>query len=566
MPDPERILDLLVEWEERRRQGKTATAEELCPDDPVMREALRRRIRQRERVHALLDLPGDETKFDTSPVAAVVPVVDGYEIVEVLGRGGMGVVYRAQQTALQRPVALKMILAGASAGEHERQRFRTEAEAVARLHHPNIVQIYEVGEQNGCPYLALELVPGSSLAQQLDGTPLPPRRAAQLVLALARAVQHAHQQGIVHRDLKPANVLLTPEGTPKIADFGLAKRLDADLGQTQTGAVLGSPSYMAPEQAEGRRHDIGPAADVYALGALLYELLTGRPPFKGETLLETLEQVRTREPLPPRVLQPKLPRDLETICLKCLEKQPGHRYPSAEVLAADLQRFLDDEPISARSFTVFDHVARAIRHSRVDANFRAWSTRVLAMAPLPLLAHLIVFLLFRQRREFAVIALSVTALTVGLVMAVIFLTNRGAFRLVASDQRRHLISTWLGHMTALALVPFVVVVVAPLRQPNDLLLIYPLWAILAGLTFFAQGVNAGIMYLVGGGCFGLALLTTWEPTWAPVEVGAFMSTNLTVQGLFLRRLGRESLAEKPPASRSVSTVTDGRPGGASGGG
>src|SRR5262249_19851255 len=198
--------------------------------------------------------------------SAALPVIDGYEMEELLGRGGMGLVFKATQKALKRHVALKIIVSGAHASAGERARFRTEAEAVARLHHPGIVQIYEVGEQAGCPYLALEFVSGGSLAQHLDGKPMPPRRAAQLLLDLARAVQHAHEQGIVHRDLKPANVLLTETGVAKITDFGLAKLLDVEQGQTRTGAVLGSPSYMAPEQAAGKVRAIGPATDVYALG------------------------------------------------------------------------------------------------------------------------------------------------------------------------------------------------------------------------------------------------------------------------------------------------------------
>jgi WD40 repeat protein len=273
--------------------------------------------------------------------------VPGYEILGELGRGGMGVVYRARQLSLNRIVALKMILAGSHAGAQDLARFRAEAEAVARLQHPNIVQIFEVGEHEGLSFFTLEFVDGGSLADQLDGTPLPLRRAAQLVRTLATAVSAAHEQGVVHRDLKPANVLLTQDGRPKITDFGLAKRLDT-AGQTQTGAVMGTPGYMAPEQAGGRSKNIGPLADVYALGAILYELLTGRPPFKAETPLDTMLQMLGEEPVPPSRLNRKIPPDLETICLKCLAKDPRRRYPSARVLANDLKHFLDGKPITAR--------------------------------------------------------------------------------------------------------------------------------------------------------------------------------------------------------------------------
>ena len=260
----------------------------------------------------------------------------------------MGVVYKARQVRLNRPVALKMILAGAHAGAEAAARFLAEAEAVAKLQHPNIVQIFHIGEHDGLPYFEMEYVGGGSLADRLDGTPRPPREAARLVETLAGAMAEAHRLGIVHRDLKPANILLTPEGAPKVADFGLAKLLNVESGLTRTDSILGSPSYMAPEQAEGKTKEVGPAADVYALGAILYELLTGRPPFRGATVLETLEQVKTAEPVPPSRLVPGLPRDVETIALKCLQKDPGRRYESAAALAEDLRRFLAGEPIVAR--------------------------------------------------------------------------------------------------------------------------------------------------------------------------------------------------------------------------
>jgi WD40 repeat protein len=301
------------------------------------------------------------TQAGPAPVA--IPVVAGYEIEGVLGRGGMGVVYRARQSSLKRLVALKMILAGAHAGDRDLTRFRSEAEAVAQLRHPNIVQIYEVGEQDGLPYFSLEHLPGGSLAQQLNGIPWPARRAAELVEVLAGAVHAAHQQGIVHRDLKPANVLLAEDGTPKVTDFGLAKRLDAASGQTQSGAIVGTPSYMAPEQASGRGKEVGPAADVYALGAILYELLTGRPPFRAESPLDTVLQVVSEEPVPPGRLVPRLPRDLETICLKCLQKEPARRYASAALLAEDLHRFQAGEPVQARPVGALGRLGRWCRRN-----------------------------------------------------------------------------------------------------------------------------------------------------------------------------------------------------------
>jgi WD40 repeat protein/serine/threonine protein kinase len=308
------------------------------------------------------DIPADLPRF-----------VGDYEILHELGRGGMGVVYKARHTWLDRIVALKMILAGGYAGEQERDRFHTETQAIARLQHPYIVQIYEVGEIDGKPYCALEFCAGGSLANRLHGTPLPPREAAVLVAKLASAMGAAHRAGIVHRDLKPANILLASTGDgpssvapepdvsatgdrappteyaqPKITDFGLAKRLDATTGQTASGAIVGTPSYMAPEQAGGRIKEVGPLADVYALGAILYELLTGRPPFKAAMAVDTLLQVLSEDPVPPSRLQPKVPRDLETICLKCLQKEPAKRYASAAAFGKDVRRYLDGKPVLAR--------------------------------------------------------------------------------------------------------------------------------------------------------------------------------------------------------------------------
>ena len=294
-------------------------------------------------IPATLTAAGTTTPRD-APTGFAPP---GYEVLGELGRGGMGVVYRARHVALDRPVALKVVLGATHAGPDQLTRFRAEATAAARLGHPNIVQVYEVGEHAGQPYFSLELVDGGTLADRLRGEPQPARLAAELVRTLARAVEHAHSRGIVHRDLKPGNVLLA-DGVPKVTDFGLAKQSTGDSHLTQTGQVLGTPSYMAPEQAAGRGHEVGPAADVYALGAILYECLTGRPPFRAAAVMDTVLQVLHDEPVPPSRLQPKLPRDLETVCLKCLAKKPEHRYASAVALADDLDRFLNGESVRAR--------------------------------------------------------------------------------------------------------------------------------------------------------------------------------------------------------------------------
>jgi tetratricopeptide (TPR) repeat protein len=297
------------------------------------------------------------TTIEAASPPAVVP---GFRLERELGRGGMGVVYLATQDGLNRQVALKMVLSGDHASATEKRRFLAEAEAVAAVRHPGVVQVFDFGTHDGRPYFALEFLPGGSLTARLNGTPLPPREAAGLVEQIARAVQAAHDAGVIHRDLKPGNILFDAAGAPKVTDFGLARKGDTQSGLTATGAVLGTPSYMAPEQAEGRK-DVGPAADVYAVGAVLYECLTGRPPFRAATPLETIHQVLKDEPVPPSRFSPKLPRDVETICLKCLSKDPRKRYPTAGAVADDLNRFLTGEPIVARPATVLEKYWRAIR-------------------------------------------------------------------------------------------------------------------------------------------------------------------------------------------------------------
>jgi serine/threonine protein kinase len=303
--------------------------------------------------------------------------IAGYELLGILGRGGMGIVYKARQVALNRIVALKMILSGEHASLESLNRFYSEAKAIARLQHPNIVQIYEIGRSSAHPYVSLEYLEGGCLQEQLARNSQTPRQAAQLIETLARAVYYAHRQGIIHRDLKPGNILLAADGTPKITDFGLAKQVEDDITQTRTGVILGTPAYMSPEQAQGSGSAIGPATDIYALGAILYDLLTGRPPFEGTTVLDTLQMVQSADPVPPQRLQPSIPADLQTICLKCLHKAPAHRYLTAQDLADDLRRFLDGQPIQARPTPFWERVLKWVRRRPAQAALLAAGAAVL---------------------------------------------------------------------------------------------------------------------------------------------------------------------------------------------
>jgi tetratricopeptide (TPR) repeat protein len=398
MPGDPRVQELLEELLESGHKP-----EEVCRRSPELLSEVLKRWHRLHACEAELDAwfppPGNAARVD-NPLAVEqggeLPRIPGYEVQELLGRGGMGVVFRARHLSLNRIVALKMALAGAYAGPRERERFQREAEAVAGLRHPNVVQIHDVGDSDGRPYYTMEFVEGGSLAQKLAGTPRPASQAAALVASLAAAVESAHQGGIVHRDLKPANVLLTTDGTPKISDFGLARRFAGEPDLTWSGTVVGTPSYMPPEQARGKSLAVGPAVDIYALGAILYELLTGRPPFRGATPEETVQQVIAQDPVPPSRLNGKVPRDLETICLKCLQKDPERRYATAAALADDLHRFERGEPIAARPVGRPERVMTWIRRNPTAA---ALLFTVLALMGLAVVAGMREWAVAAERRQ-----------------------------------------------------------------------------------------------------------------------------------------------------------------------
>jgi eukaryotic-like serine/threonine-protein kinase len=501
----------------------------------------------------------------SAPGPSRLPAIPGYEILGELGRGGMGVVYKAKDVRLGRLVALKMILGGSHAGPSETERFRTEAQAVARLHHPNVVQIYEVGEQGGLPFFSLEYVEGGSLEARLRGKPLTPADAARLVEALAGAMQAAHEAGIVHRDLKPGNVLLqrsavsgqqsaeplsadrcplTADCSPKVTDFGLAKKLD-EVSKTQTGSVMGTPSYIAPEQAEGRK-DVGPLADVYALGAILYECLTGRPPFLAATTMDTLMQVISDDPAPPRQLNPAVPRDLEAVCLKCLQKDPRRRYASAADLAGDLCRFLAGELVQAQQSGLIDRLAGALDRVQLQASFASYGSLLLWLAPVMFLPEIWVSVVVANDWPPPLLALGQFGRAATFLLLVGW--HRGWHLLPRGSSERQLWAVWGGYLAACFVMGLCGRLVP--QSPNVTetrleVFFYPPLAALTALAFFALAGNFwGYCAVLGAGFLALGFVMTLDLRLAPLEFGSAWAVVLLILGLRLRRLGREAA---PPA-------------------
>jgi serine/threonine protein kinase len=559
-PEPSDVTD------RERRRNKILAA---CLEDSELAAELMEFFADRDRLKRLarplapgpvapapayaLTLPFNElTGAEPAPVRA--RTFGDYELLAEIARGGMGVVYKARQKGLNRVVALKMILAGDLAGADERQRFRTEAEAAARLRHPNIVAVHEVGEVEGQLFFSMEFIEGRTLAQRLIGGPVPGRTAAGYVGQLARAVHYAHRQGILHRDLKPSNILLDPDDRPYVTDFGLAKRLDAGASAvTRTGAVVGTPSYMAPEQAAGKIKELGPACDVYGLGAVLYELLTGRPPFRSDTPLDTVLHVLEREPVPPRLLNPKIDPDLQTICLKCLEKEPARRYASAEELAADLQRYLDGESILARSYNILARLTRALhKPSHREADLHAWSSLLLLLAGIFFFGHLLTFVLLQTNQPYRYIFLSRSSQL--LLGGAAFWVYRRRDPLPSNAAERQIWLIWLGALAAFAISSLACRLLlrcdvltegeaAPASWREEIA--YPFSATVTGLAFFVMGGSYGSRYYAFSlAFFALALLLPLRLEWASLAYGLLWALCLVVIARHLRRQGAEATAEQ----------------------
>lgn len=381
----QQLAEIVAAQLDKMQRGQSLDMDALVAEHPT----LAKQIHEVWPALLLADVAGHSATIDQEPTSsqrgfgsvllgsdqtpeAIPSRMGDYELVEQIGRGGMGVVFRARQLSLGRLVAVKMIQRERLSSEHERQRFLAEAQATARLDHPGIVPVYEVGEFDGHPFFSMQLITGQTLSERLADGPLPQREAATLLAAVARAIGHAHEQGILHRDIKPSNIIIGADGRPLVTDFGLAKIIDAGNSLTNTGSILGTPSYMSPEQAAGRGGSTGPAADIYSLGTVLYHTLTGRPPFIASSPIEMALKIIEHDPPLPRLLEPTIDRDLEMIVIRCLQKPPDLRYPSAEALADDLESFVRDEPVKARGGTFYDIVGRWFRETHHASVLENW--------------------------------------------------------------------------------------------------------------------------------------------------------------------------------------------------
>jgi len=540
-----RLAELIDELLVRAREGESIDIEAVAHDHSEMATDLRQlwttamiandlgsaaALLLEVDLEETIDSPSNSID-EQSNDAAVGKVVGDYELLEELGRGGMGVVYRARQQSLGRIVALKMILRGELASECDLTRFRAEAEATARLNHPQIVPLYEVGEYDSRPFYSMKLIEGQTLSRRLAEGPLSSRAAAELLLPVCRAVAAAHEQGVLHRDLKPANILIDAEGQPHVSDFGLAKRINtpseslpAGESLTQSGAIVGSPSYMAPEQAAGDRGEIGPASDVHSLGAVLYHMLTGRPPFQASTPVDTLLMVLEQEPLPPRMFNPAIDPELELICVKCLQKPTDLRYASAAALADDLQAYLNNEPISARSGNITQIVGRLFRETHHAAVLENWGVLWMWHALV-----LLVLCLFTN-------AMQLGGVTSRLPYLSVWVFGSGTWAFVFWNLRRRagpitFIERQIAHVWAASMIASTLLYLVEYVLGMGVLSLSPVLGLITGMVFFVKaGILTGKFYFQSAALFATSAVMAVYPTYGVAFFGLVSAVCFFVPG------------------------------------
>lgn len=529
----ERLAMLLADLTDAVQRGDAVDLDVVCGEHPDLAQHLRElwgavMVADAAGSHCREGMP-DEQDDSSSSILELPCRFGDYELLEELGRGGMGVVYRARQIGLDREVAVKMTLRGELSSVEDRKRFRAEAEAAARLDHTGIVPVHEVGELEGRPYFSMKYIRGPTLSQMLANGPLPPHEAARILTAVARAIHFAHKNGVLHRDLKPSNILIDEDGQPHLTDFGLAKQIADAASITKSGAVLGTPAYMAPEQAGGARGEVSPASDVYSLGAILYHMLTGRPPFQAASPVDTVLMVLEQDPAPPRVVNAKADRDLEMIALRCLQKPPDLRYESAESLSGDLDAYLEDRPIAARSgrfLQVLSRLFRETHHATVLENWGLlWMWHSLVVLIACSLTNVLYLLELHERWHY------VTLWTAGLgAWAAVFWALRRRVGPVTFVERQ-IAHVWAAAMVAIGLLFFVETAFG-----WGELELAPVLGLITGMMFFIKaGILSGSFYIQAAALFCTAFVMALFPRYSHFIFGVVAAACFFFPGLKYHR-------------------------------